>query len=320
MKIVYCGSSAFGIPSLEAIIASEHQLAHIITQPAHKAGRGRNLRPTDVAQWAERNNIPCTEAQCINSPQILDLMAQIKPDISVVIAFGQKIGPEFIKSARFEAINVHASLLPQYRGAAPINWALIDGKTHTGVTIITLADKMDAGFMLGKARVEIADNDNARSLHDKLALASPGLLLETIDKIANGTAVYEEQDESGVTFARKLKKSDGCIDWHNSATNIANKVRGLWPWPGVKTDYIIGQSGKCVRITIAEAAAVEKAPDSPPAVGRFDANMNVVCGEGALKILRLKPANSHLMDFEDFEHGRCSSPDDLFLSIEPENG
>ncbi|MFI4910850.1 MAG: methionyl-tRNA formyltransferase [Sedimentisphaeraceae bacterium JB056] len=319
MKIVYCGSSPFGIPSLEAIKSSEHQLAHVITQPAHRAGRGRALRPTAVAQWAADNDLPCSEAECINAPEIIELMNEIKPDLSVVIAFGQKIGQEFIKSAKYEAINVHASLLPDYRGAAPINWAIIDGKTHSGVTIITLAEKMDAGFMLGKAEVEIRDDENAKTLHDKLAIISPPLLLDTIEKIGNGTAVFETQDESKVTFARKLKKKDGFIDWNNTAKNIANKVRGLWPWPGVKTEYVIGQTGKCVQITIAEAVAVERSENAPEAVGRFDENMNVVCGEGALKILRLKPANSHLMDFADFENGRCSGPHDLFMSVEPDN-
>jgi methionyl-tRNA formyltransferase len=319
MKIVYCGSSPFGIPCLEALKASGHELAHIITQPAHRAGRGRNLRPTAAAQWAEDNGIGCTEAENVNAPEIIELMKEIEPDLYVVIAFGQKIGQQFIKLAKYEAINVHASLLPEYRGAAPINWAIIDGKTHTGVTIITLAEKMDAGYMLGKAEVDITPDDNAQTLHDKLALISPPLLLDTIEKIANGTAVYEEQDQSKVTFARKLKKKDGFIDWHNTAANIANKVRGLWPWPGVKTEYVIGQTGKCVQITIAESVAVEPSANAPSAVGMFDENMNVVCGSGALKILRLKPANSHLMDFEDFENGRCSGPNDLFMSVDTSN-
>lgn len=320
MRIVYCGSSPFGIPCLERLNASEHRICHVITQPAHPAGRGRALRPTAVAQWAQDKGYECTEAENINSESIIKLMKAIKPDLFVVIAFGQKIGREFIETAKYEAINVHASLLPKYRGAAPINWAIINGESVSGVTIITLAEKMDAGFMLGKASVEINPDDNAQSLHDKLALASPDILLETIAKIESNEAVYQAQDESEVTFAPKLKKSDGFIDWNSPAAKIVDKVRGLWPWPGVKTEYIIGKTGRCIQITIAEAEAVEKAPDAPVAVGKFDANMNVVCGEGALKILRLKPANSHLMDFADFENGRCSGPQDLFINFEPSDG
>jgi len=316
MNIVYCGSSAFGIPCLEALKSSEHRITNIITQPAHKAGRGRALRPTAVAQWAKENDIASLEAENINDAQIVNRFKELKPDIIVVIAFGQKIGNDFLNTAKYQAINVHASLLPQYRGAAPVNWAIIDGKKTTGITIITLADRMDAGFMLGKTAVDISDYDNAQTLHDKLALASPPLLLKTLEQISTGTAVYERQDESKVTLARKLKKSDGYIDWHNTAENIANKVRGLWPWPGVKTGYLIGHTAKEVEITIAEAKAVQRATDCADyKIGSFDSNMNVVCGQGALKILRLKPANSNLMDFADFENGRSSSPDDTFISI-----
>lgn len=315
MNIVYCGSSPFGIPCLEALKSSKHTITQIITQPAHRAGRGRAMRPTTVAQWAADNGIGCIEAENINDKDIIDAVKQIKPDIFVVIAFGQKISQEFIELAKYEAINVHGSLLPEYRGAAPVNWAIIDGKTRTGVTIITLAERMDAGFMLGKAAVDIAPYDNAQTLHDKLALASPKLLLETLEKIADGTCIYEKQDESKVSIARKLKKSDGFIDWHNTATNIANKVRGLWPWPGVKTEYLIGHTGKRIEIIIAEAEATSRAEGCTTKIGCFDSNMNVVCGQGALKILRLKPANSKLMDFADFENGRSSSPDDTFISI-----
>ncbi len=320
MKIVYCGSSAFGIPCLEHLHESEHEICHIITQPAQPAGRGRELRPTSVAQWAMAKGYPCGEAKDVNGELIIELMRELEPDLFVVVAFGQKISPEFINVAKYEAINVHASLLPKYRGAAPINWAIINGEKTTGVTIITLADKMDAGFMLGKAAVEITEEDNAQSLHDKLALASPELLLETMSKIELGRAIYREQDPLEVTFAPKLKKSDGFIDWNCPSKRIVDKIRGLWPWPGVKTEYIIGKSGRCVQLTIAEAQAVEKAIDAPPAVGKFDSNMNVVCGEGALKILRLKPANSSLMNFSDFANGRCTGADDLFLTIEPADG
>lgn len=319
MKIVYCGSSAFGIPCLESLKNSRHELAHAITQPAQKAGRGRSVQPTPVAQWAQDNRCQCTEAHSINAPEILELMRQIKPDLYVVIAFGQKISQEFIKIAKYEAINVHASILPAYRGAAPITWAIVNGEKRTGVTIITLADKMDAGFMLAKAFTDIAPEDNAQTLHDKLALLSPAVLLDTIDKLENGTAVYEEQDQSKVTIARKLTKQDGFIDWNCSAQEIANKVRGFWPWPGVKTEYIVGQTGKCIQITIAGAEAVKADYDGPKIIGKLDKNKNVVCGSGALKILRLKPANSHIMDFSDFENGRRAGTNDLFMNIGPEN-
>ncbi|MGE4284988.1 MAG: methionyl-tRNA formyltransferase [Phycisphaerae bacterium] len=315
MRIFFCGSGSFGIPCLEALRLSEHEIVHIVTQPAHKAGRGRKLRPTDVAQWAQEHNVPYSEFANINSDESMELARSLKPDLFVVIAFGQKISQDFISIATHEAINVHGSLLPAYRGAAPINWAIINGEDHTGVTIITLAERMDAGLMLGKSRIPILSDDNASTVHDKLANISAPLLLETIDKIADGTVIHEVQDESEVTIARKLKKSDGVIDWTESAKRIANKVRGFWPWPEAQTWYRAGCTGKVIRVIIAAAEAVERCGGG--AAGSFDENMNVVCGSGALKIHFLKPDNSHLMDFKSFENGRCGGPDDLFLSSEP---
>lgn len=316
MRVIFCGSSSFGIPCLEALRLSEHEIVHVVTQPAHKAGRGRKLRPTDVSLWAEEHNVPCTEFANINSPGSMELARSLSPDLFVVIAFGQKISQEYIKIATHEAVNVHGSLLPAYRGAAPINWAILNGDEYTGVTIITLADKMDAGLMLGKSRIPILADDDAATIHDKLANISAPLLLETIDKIDDGTVIHEVQDESEVTIARKLKKSDGVIDWTDSAERIANRVRGFWPWPEAQTWYRIGSTGKAIRLIIANAEAVERCGGG--AIGSFDDNKNVVCGSGALKINFLKPDNSHLMDFKSFENGRCSGPDDLFLCSEPE--
>ncbi|AQQ10505.1 Methionyl-tRNA formyltransferase [Sedimentisphaera cyanobacteriorum] len=314
MRIFFCGSSGFGLPCLEALRDSRHELVHIATQPAHKAGRGRKIRKTSVAEWAEQNSVPLTETPDINSQQTIRIAESLKPDLFVVIAFGQKVGRGFIEKARYEAINVHASLLPKYRGAAPINWALLNGEKETGVTIITLADKMDAGLMLGKKKTPIYKDDNAKSLHDRLAVLSPELLLETIDKIEDGTASYIPQDETRATLARKLKKSDGIIDWHSSAEDIANKVRAFWPWPEAQSSYLIGESGKVIKVIIADAEPVEIAESPNAEVGSLDSNMNVVCGEGALAIKMLKPENSSMMDFKAFENGRYSGSGDKFLS------
>ncbi|ARN58010.1 methionyl-tRNA formyltransferase [Sedimentisphaera salicampi] len=317
MRIFFCGSSGFGLPCLEALRDSRHELVQVATQPAHKAGRGRKIRKTPAADWAEHNSVPCFETADINSDESLRLAETLRPDLFVVIAFGQKVGRDFIEKARYEAINVHASLLPKYRGAAPINWALLNGEKETGVTIITLAEKMDAGYMLGKKKTPIYKDDNAKSLHDRLAVLSPELLLETIDKIENGSASYIPQDETRATLARKLKKSDGIIDWHSSAEDIANKVRAFWPWPEAQTRYQIGKSGKIIKVIIADAEPAEKAEGSSQEVGALDDNMNVVCGEGALAINRLKPENSSMMDFKAFENGRYSGSDDKFLNIQP---
>jgi methionyl-tRNA formyltransferase len=315
MRIVYLGSSEFGIPCLEALVDSPHELALIFTQPAHPAGRGRHPRPTPVAEWASARRIACLESPDINSPDSLVRLAESRSDLLVVIAFGQKISRPVIDLFPKGAINVHASLLPLYRGAAPINAAIVEGRTKSGVSIITLADRMDAGLVLGQAKAEIFPDDNAQSLHDRLALLSPDLLLATIDQIAAGTAVYAPQDESKVTYARKLKKSDGFIDFSRPADELVNRIRGLWPWPGSHANFVSAATGKCYPITFARAEAV-CTNEQPGTFGLLDKNLDIVCGDGRLRVIDLKPAGKTLMSFEAFARGRGVRPGDLFLPIE----
>ena len=316
MRIVYFGSSSFGIPSLCALSESGHDLVGVFTQPARAAGRHKTPQPTPVAEWAKDNSIACSEAENINTRENLAAVAACRADLLVVIAFGQKISREVIDLHSKGAINVHASLLPKYRGAAPINAAIMGGETETGVSIITLADKMDAGFVLGQAKMEIAPDDTAESVHDKLAELSPRVLMEAIGKIVAGTAVYSRQDESLVTIAGKLKKSDGFIDWSRPAEEIANRARGLWPWPGAQTDYVSAKTSKCRRVTIAQSCVVSAAGSAPGTYGVFDEDLNVICGKDRLKILKIKPSGSGLMDFKAFVNGRATSPGDLFMPIE----
>jgi methionyl-tRNA formyltransferase len=315
MKILFFGSGAFGIPSLQALNDSGNELLHIFTQPSHPAGRGKKPKPTAVAVWAQQNNIPCTEADSINSPEMIKKIAACNADLLLVIAFGQKISAEVTSLFEKGAVNVHASLLPKYRGAAPINWALMNNDSQTGVSIITIAEKMDAGLILNQSKVTIDSEDDAQTLHDKLALNAPPLLINTISQIAASGATYTPQDESLVTYAHKLNKSDGFIDFSQNAESIRNKIRGLWPWPGAQTDYVSAKTSKCVRVTIAKADVVKTADTQKPTFGLFDEKLNVICGRDAVKILRIKPAGSPLMDFRDFVNGRKTSPGDLLLNI-----
>ncbi|NLH17638.1 MAG: methionyl-tRNA formyltransferase [Phycisphaerae bacterium] len=315
MRIVYLGSSEFGIPCLESLKDGPHQLIQIFTQPAQPAGRGRHPRPTPVAEWAARRGVPCEETANINAPESIRRLTECRGELLVVIAFGQKISQEVIVLFPHGAINVHASLLPLYRGAAPINAALIDGRSESGISIITLADRMDAGLILGQSRTEILPDDNAQSLHDRLALLSPDLLLTVIGQIAAGTATYTPQDESRVTYAKKLKKADGFLDFARPAVELANRIRGLWPWPGAQASFVSASSGKCYPVAFARAVAVHT-HDQPGTFGLLDANLDIVCGDGRLRILDLKPAGRNLMSFDAFARGREVKPGDLFLSIE----
>ena len=315
MRIAYLGSGEFGIDCLNAIESSEHNLVMVITAPPNPAGRGRKPNPTPVANWAVSHAVPLLETDNVNDPKIIERIAYCNPDLILVIAFGQKVKKELVNLPQKGSINVHASLLPKYRGAAPINCAIVEGETKTGVSIITLADKMDAGKILAQSKTQIAPHETAGSLHDKLGKLAAPLLLETLVKIEAGTAVYIEQDDSKVTFACKLSKSDGNIDFSEPAQILERKIRGYWPWPGASANYISKETGKAIRVTFALAQVVQTTNPQGLTVGSLDEKLNIICGQNALKIIQLKPSGSALMDFKSFINGRNTKPGDSFTKI-----
>ena len=317
MRIIYFGSAQFGIPSLEAMHTSSHELVQVFTQPARPSGRHRSKpTPTDVARWCQKHHVPCTEAQNINKPDMLGQVAGCKADLLVVIAFGQKVSQGVIGLQQHGAVNVHGSLLPKYRGAAPIHWAMMNGETETGVSIITLAERMDAGSILAQGKIPIDPDDTFQTMHNKLSDLSVPILMKTIEQLNNNTATFTEQDESLVTYAHKLQKKDGFIDWENSAVQITNQIRGLWPWPSAQSVYVSAESGKHWRVTLAKARPVERTTKPDDVTGQLDENLNVICGQGGLKILELKPAGSGLMTFDAYVNGHNCKPGDLFVSAD----
>ena len=316
MKTVYLGSGEFGVECLNALAGSSHSLEFIVTQPAHPAGRGRKPKPTPVACWANTHSIPFTETQDVNAPAIIDKITEFGAELIIVIAFGQKVGNELINLPPKGTINVHASLLPKYRGAAPINWTIINGESQTGISIITLAEKMDAGKILAQAKTNIGADETAGQLHDRLAQLAAPLLLKTLKQIADGTAIYTEQDHSKATFAPKLKKSDGFLDFADSAKSLRRKILGFWPWPGASAIYISKKTSKSQRVTIAMAEVIETSNPTGLSAGTLDENLSVICGEDALKIIKIKPADRSLMDFTAFVNGWQTRPGDLFMKID----
>ena len=316
MKIVYLGSGAFGIECLNALEQSGQGPVLIVTQMPQAAGRGRKLTPTAVAKWAAVNSTPFIETEDVNSAEIVGKIAANKPDLIVVIAFGQKIGNELVTLPPKGAINVHASLLPKYRGAAPINWAIINGEKETGISIITLAEKMDAGKILAQTKTAIVADETADQLHDRLAQMAAPLLLEATGKIADNIITYTEQDHSKVTRAPKLKKSDGFLDFSEAAEILRRKILGLWSWPGAAAIYVSKKTSKQQRVTIATAEIVETANPANLPAGTFDENLTIVCGQNALKVVKIKPDGSTLMSFKDFVNGRATQPGDMFVKID----
>jgi len=323
MKIVYLGSGEFGIQCLNALGESNHSLQFIATQPPQPAGRGRKPRPTPVAQWAGENSIFFVETENVNAPEVINRITGYEPDLIVVVAFGQKVGNELINlplKAGFPrggitAINVHASLLPKYRGAAPINWAIINGEVETGISIITLVEKMDAGQILAQEKTQILPEETAGQLHDRLAQIAAPLLVKTIGQIAEGTVSCTEQDHSQATLAPKLKKSDGFLDFNEPATVLARKIRGFWPWPGASAIYASKATAKSLRVIIAKAEIIKTSRPTGRLAGTLDENLNIICGQDSLKIIKIKPDGSRLMDFADFVNGQHTHPSDMFIKM-----
>lgn len=316
MNIAYLGSGEFGLPCLEAIKASHHEFSLVVTQPAQPSGRGRKPRPTHVAHWADAHAEPFLETDNVNAPEMIAKIADSAPEVMVVIAFGQKVGRTLVELPLKGAINVHASLLPKLRGAAPINWAIIRGETETGLSIITLAERMDAGDVLAQCSTPIDVLETAGELHDRLAHLAAPLLLETLDKIEKGQATYTEQDELEATCAPKLRKSDGFLDFSQPAFILADQIRGFWPWPGASARFVSGKTGKTTRVTLALAEVIWGETAGSIAPGTFDDDLNVICGDGKLSIMKLKPAGAGLMTLGDFVNGWRVQPGDRFVKVE----
>jgi methionyl-tRNA formyltransferase len=259
MNIVFFGSSNFAVPSLKVLLTSGHRISCVVTQPDKKKGRGLSLGNTAIKMVAEESNLKIYQPERINTSQALTLLEDLRPDLFVVIAYGQILSQEILDIPKIFSINVHASLLPRYRGAAPINWAIICGEKITGITIIRMTEKMDAGPIIAQERIDIQEDDTAITLEDKLSKAAAGLLIKTVISIKNNSYKSTPQDESKLSFAPKLKKEDGLINWNKSACEICNLVRGCMPWPGAFTYY----KGKLLKIYKAKVIPLSGCSVSP---------------------------------------------------------
>ncbi len=322
LKIVYFGTGGLGVPALEKMHSLGIKPVCIITVPDKPAGRGLKLKISPVKQFALEHRIPILQPENVNEEQIIEQIKKTQADIGVLIAYGQKISKQLIDVFPYGIINLHASLLPKYRGAAPINWAIINGERITGVTVMQINESIDAGLILAQAKTEIGAIETANELHDRLALIGADLLIDTLVKIQNKSIVPQQQDISQVTRAPKLSKKLGHVHWEESAEKIANLIRGLWPWPGVHATYR-PQEGKMILVTLARAQAIEieanenKKSDSCDIPGTITSDMCVATGKGKLKILELKPAGKKLISWQDFVNGRHVKPGDRFTESTP---
>jgi len=309
MRIAFCGSGSFAVPTFRALCEGEHELVCVLTQPPRPAGRGGKLRATPLAEAAAELSVNVTDCDNINSDEMVALVASHQPDVIVVVDFGQMIRKPARDCARIDAINIHGSLLPNLRGAAPVNWAIIRGCPETGVTVFSLVDAMDAGPTIATRRTEIPPNETARELRVRLAEMGAEVLREALGLLGQGTAVLTEQDHAGATLAPIMKKSDGVIDWSRDAVTIRNLIHGTWPWPGGQTIFK-RRDGREFPVIIARAQVAEGPAAGRP--GHLDDDLCAATGQGRLEILELKPAGKRLMAFKDFTNGYRVAAGDSF--------
>lgn len=300
MDVVFFGSGEFGVPTLEAL-ARTQRLAGIVSQPDRPAGRGGKLTPTPVSAWALEHapGVPLIRPEDVNEPSVRDRVRGLSSANAawVVIAFGQKLSPELLAD-RF-AINLHGSLLPRWRGAGPIQAAMLAGDAETGNSVITLAQRMDAGLILGTTRMPIPPTATSAEIHDALSAQGPAAVLNVLAQHAAGALKPLVQEESRVTKARKLRKEDRALDWGLPAEEIRRRINGLSPWPGVTVAFR-GQPLKLLRANT-EAGSSEQ-PSMPPGT-IADAEGLVATGRGMLRLLDVQPAGKRAMAWAEFSRG-----------------
>ena len=302
LKIVFMGTPDFAVGALQAIIEAGHQVSAVVTQPDKPKGRGKELQMTPVKACAAAHNIPVFQPGKIKEPEAVEVLRSYEADIFVVAAFGQILSEEILSMPKYGCVNIHASLLPKYRGAGPIQWAIIDGEKKTGVTIMQMEKGLDTGDMLLHKEVEIDPKETGDSLHDKLAAAGAELIVEALPKIAAGQLTPRKQNDAESCYAKMLQKSMGRIDWNMTADKLDCLIRGLISWPGASTTF----RGKNLKIW----------EEEPVMEGDFSVSISeslpgtIVCvekeafyvqtKEGVLKVLSVQIEGKKRMAVKDF--------------------
>ena len=301
MRVVFMGTPAFAVPSLEALDKSDHEVVGVVTQPDRPKGRGQAVVPCPVKELALAKGLPVSQPEKVKSPEFLRQLSDWQPDVIAVTAFGRFLPKAILDLPPMGCVNVHGSLLPAYRGAAPIQWALIHGDPETGITTMLMDEGMDTGAVLLQQPVPIEPEDTALELGARLAQVGGALLVETLTRLAERSVVPREQDHSRATVAPLLKKADGVIDWTQPATEIANRIRGLSPWPGSYTFHhehrLIIRKGR-VDAENGPGGSDGQQPGTILVVG--PKSFWVQTGEGRIEVLEVQPANKKRMSVEQF--------------------
>ncbi len=299
MRIVFAGTPDFSAPVLQALLDSEHAVVGVYTQPDRPAGRGRKLTAGPVKQLALHNGVPVFQPVSLRDPQVLEQLAALNPDLIVVVAFGLLLPKAVLDLPRLGCVNLHASLLPRWRGAAPIQRAILAGDRETGICLMQMEAGLDTGPVLAEVRTEIQPGETAGSLHDRLSRLAAELLAMNLHGLVERTLSAQPQDDSRATYAAKLEKSEAILDWTRTAVQLERQVRAFNPWPVAQTHY----NGDVLRVWDAEAIEGKDAiPGTIIATGKT--GIDVACGSGRLRLLELQLPGGKRMKACEFINAR----------------
>ena len=304
MNIIFFGTSDFAVPSLKRLLGSKHEVVSLVTQPDRKKGRRQVVSPPPTKVAALSLGVPVFQPEDVSDQNSIEYLKKLGADLFVVVSFGQILKKEILAIPKLYCINLHGSLLPKYRGAAPTNWAIINGERATGVSVIKMNERMDAGDIISRKELEVKEKDTNLSLSERLKLTGAELLLETIESISKGIATFRRQDDKQATYAPKLKKKDGLINWEEPSLKVHNKVRGFIPWPGAYT-YFEGRILKIWKTEVLEIAAERiKAGSFGEVIDIIkDKGIIVSTGSGAILIKELQLEGKKVLDCDSFIRG-----------------
>ena len=316
LRIVFFGTPEFAVPTLQALQNSRHPVVGVVTQPDRARGRGQKSTPAPVKQLALQLGLPILQPERLRAPEFVSALEGLRADLGVVAAYGRILTDEVLRIPRLGLVNVHASLLPKYRGAAPIRHAVISGDSQTGVTIMRVVKALDAGPIISKTAVAIEPNATSSQVEAALALVGARALVDAVDALSDGRTVETPQDEALATYARKIEKADGIIDWSRPARDIHNQIRGLYPWPHAYSDL---EGERTILLESAVTGDASAGSSSMPGtILAIDGDALVVqTGTGLLRVRRLQREGRRPVSGRELADGRHLAPGASFLPSQP---
>jgi methionyl-tRNA formyltransferase len=308
LRVVFFGSPDFAVPTLDALIRSNHRVVGVVSQPDRPRGRGQKVTPTPVSRRAVDASIPLLRPPRMKDAAFVAALRELQADLGVVAAYGRILTAELLAVPRLGMVNVHASLLPRYRGAAPVHRAIVNGEPETGVTIMRVVLELDAGPIIAAARRPIGPDETSEDVEHDLARLGASLLVTAVDALATGSATETAQNEAEATYAPRLTKGDGVMDWTQPAARLHNLVRGLHPWPHAHTTL------HGARVIVLRSMPLPGSAPGPPGtiVGAAGDDLRVATGDGTLRLLQVQPEGRRPMDVRDFLAGHRLAPADRF--------